>query len=107
MFEQYMTEELYKMRDACDRIEDPLSYPINSGLCSYTCHEGKLVIPSYILIDSFFKPTEEERQIFPNQGIAFYLGNYKETPEENNHTRIIAAGFLACLIDDELITRGE
>ena len=106
-FHQYNSEELYKIRDTCDEIENHSLEAINKGLCLFTCEVGKTIISTYMLIDSIFKPTEHEQYLFPRQGIAFYLSSHIETPEENAATRIIAAGFLACLIDDELIARGD
>lgn len=109
MFNKYTPEELYQIRDACDRVEQPNNTDFVGGLCMFLTVEPKLTrIPANDLVDETFKPKcDGEVEQFPGQGFVYYFSNMYDSPEEVLHTRIIAAGFLACLIDDELIARGE
>jgi len=109
MFTKYLSEELYQIRDACDRIEQPVNARVVSGLCMFLTVEPNLQrIPANDLVDEVFKPQSDyETEQFGGKGFVYYFMNFKDSPEEVLHTRILAAGFLACLIDDELISRGD
>lgn len=97
LFAKFTVDELYAMRDQCDKIEE-VAWVI--GLCrhvSEALHSYR--DRAYFLVTAIFKPTTQEMIEYPDHRSEYFLGYFD--------IRVVAAGFLACLIDDEITSRGE
>lgn len=101
------TEDLYKLRDVLDDLEGMLikhsddggEFDLsNLGLCYLLCLEK--LYPVLELFNDFWR--WQASDYFEEYGVPFDAYFFQDW-----HTRGIAAGFISCWIDDELISRGE
>lgn len=86
----YSTDDLYAIRDGCDEIENIYAGFKYCGLCWFLTQFGGNESVAYMLVREFIEDEEYERRT-----------------AQGWNERTILAGFIAAMIDDELIMRGK